>query len=111
MGGHTVTVGVFYKHCSEQQLHRRMIEKRQGCMEKNLSREAIDWIDSNIVLIKELKRNENFNVQITAEDFSDMNFPSYQLIKNDYKCFLESYTIIQTIYNGKYQIFYDEDLK
>ena len=65
---------------------------------------AIDWIEANILLIKQLKRNENFNVQITAEDFSDMNFPSYQLIKNDYKCFLESYTTIQTKYNGKYKV-------
>ena len=94
----SIRIGVYYKHCSLHSLKDDMWSSRTQCSKRGIPRCCIKWIDQNKELIKTLKNNEKFNVQITAEDFSDMNFPPYVLIKNDYQLFLRSYAKITSTY-------------
>ena len=94
----TITVGIYYKHCSLFALKSAMRESKIQCTMTRLRSSAKDWIDSNKSLLWLLKHNEKNNIQITAEDFSDMRFPGYKLIKNDYQEFLKAYSKIQRIY-------------
>lgn len=127
----TITIGLYYKYCSLHSLKDNMRESKKQCTMTRIKKCASNWIDSNKKLISLLKYNEKYNIQITSEDFSDMRFPPYQLIKNDYKEFLKTYSKIQRIYgftksesfnnnnddeekqmNNKqanYQIYYDTD--
>merc|ERR1740123_1319226 len=98
MKNNTLTVGVYYKHCSLMELKNQMMTEMKDCGQARLDPLIVQWVKDNKKLLGKLKCNEVLGVQIQNQDFSDIAYPTFELMDNEAKGFLRSLHTVQNIY-------------
>ena len=98
MCDNTLSLGMYYKYCSLMELKSQMAANMENCGGARLDPLIIKWVHDNKKLLKKLKANEGLGVQITDQDFSDLNFPAFELMDGDAKLYAFVPFLVNIVY-------------